>query len=144
MPKTAKTPAFVLQSFIDEYQINPFSLSKSIHLNYQTILRILKGNGKITVSTALRLGKFFNLSPAYWIDIQFASEINELAKNKKFISMIKSIPKARKPAEQTKTTSKTKPAKRKNKTLSEKRRKAAKIPGAKSARGRRRGRPRKK
>jgi len=144
MPKTVKTPASVLQSFIDEYQINPFSLSKSVHLNYQAVLRILKGNGKITVPIALRLGKFFNVSPAFWIDIQFASEINELVKNKKFISIIQKIPKAQKPAEKTKTTSKRKSAGRKAKTLSEKRRKAAKVPGAKPARGKRRGRPRKK
>jgi len=144
MPKTVKTPASVLKSFIDKYQINPFSLSKSIHLNYQTILRILKGDGKITVPTALRLGKFFGVSPAYWIDIQFASEINELAKSKKFISMIQSIPKAQMPAEQTKTTPKTKTVRRKTKKLSEKRGKAAKTPGAKPAGKKRRGRPRKK
>jgi len=144
MPKTAQTPASVLQSFIEKHQINPFSLSKSIHLNYQTVQRILKGNGKINVSTALRLGKFFNTSPAYWIDIQCASEINELSKNKKFVSMIKSISKAPQPTEKTRKTSKAKPARRKTKTLSEKRKKAAKVPGAKRAGGKRRGRPRSK
>jgi len=131
MPKTANTPASVLQSFIDEYQINPFSLSKQIHLSYQTVLNILKGRGKITVPTALRLGKYFGQSPVFWLEIQIAAEIIELAKNKKFLSMIKSIPKAQKITAKTKAPAKTK--KRKTKTLSEKRKRAAKVPGARRA-----------
>ena len=35
MPKTVKTPATVLQSLIDEYQISAFSLSKNAHIDYQ-------------------------------------------------------------------------------------------------------------
>jgi addiction module HigA family antidote len=140
MPRTEKNPASVLRSLIDEYQINPFSLSKSINLNYQTVQRILKGKGKITVPTALRLGKYFGQSPAYWIDIQYSSEINKLAKNKKFISMIKSIQKAQKPAAKAETKSsksKAKTTKRKTKTLAEKRKKAAKVPGTRGAKRKR-------
>jgi addiction module HigA family antidote len=102
MPKTQKTPASVLQSLIDEYQINAFSLSKSIHFDYRTLLNVLKGKGRITVPTALKLGKYFGQSPFYWIDIQSASEINALGKNKKFASIIKSITKAKKPAARAK------------------------------------------
>jgi len=144
MPKAEKIPASVLQSFIDEYQINALSLSKSIRLSYQTVRNILTGKGKITVPTALRLAKFFGQSPAYWIEIQFASEINELSQNKKFISMIKSIPKAQKPAGKAKAKTTAKTAKRKAGSLSDKRKKAAKAPGAKPARGKRAGRPPKK
>ena len=102
MPKTEKTPASVLQSLIDEYQINAFSLSKSISFDYKTLLNILKGKGKITVPTALRLGKYFGQPPSYWIDIQSTSEINALSKDKKFMSMINSISKAKKPAAKAK------------------------------------------
>lgn len=137
MPKTAKTPGDELQSFIDEYQINPFFLSKEINLSYQTIINILKGNAKITVPTALRLGKYFNNSPRYWLDIQLTSEINDLSADKKFLSIIKSIPKAKKPTGNAKTTAKPKPVNKKTNTLAEKRKKAAKAPGAKSVRGKR-------
>jgi len=129
MPKTEKTPATVLQSLIDEYQINPFSLSKGAHLDYQTVRKILNSNGKITVPTAIKLGKFFGQSPAYWIDIQYASEIIELYKNKKFVSVVNSIEKAQK--QSVKTT------KSKSKTLADKRKKAAKIPGARGAKRKR-------
>jgi len=133
MPKKTKSqiPGAVLQSFIDEYQINAFSLSKSLNVTYQTITNILKEKGRITVPIALRLGKFFGNSPKYWLDIQSSAEIEKLTSNKKFISAVNSIPKAVK----TKVKTKKEAVKRKNNTLSEKRKKAAKIPGAKKAKG---------
>jgi addiction module HigA family antidote len=133
MPKTTQTPAAVLQSFIDEYQTNAFTLSKSIHFDYKTLLNILKGKGKITVPTAIRLGKFFGQTPAFWINIQTASEINELSKNKKFTSIVKNIPRAQKPSAKERAAS----AKGKTKTLAEKRKKAAKVPGARGAKRKR-------
>jgi len=129
MPKTNKSPATVLQSMLDEYQITAFFLSKSIRFDYQTLQKILKSKGKITVPTAIKLGKYFGQSPAYWIDVQSAYEINELSKNKKFVSLIKSIPKAQKPSAKAKTAS----TRGKTKTLSAKRKTAAKAPGARKA-----------
>jgi addiction module HigA family antidote len=131
MPKTEKTPGSVLQSFLDDYQITAFFLSKEIDLSYQTVLNILKGKGKISVPTALRLGKYFGNSPKYWMDVQVSSEINELSANKKFSSVLNKIPKAQNPkgGKKAKTT--------KSNALSAKRKKAAKVPGAKQARGKR-------
>ena len=137
MPKTAnpQTPGTVLQSFIDEYQINAFFLSKEIRVNYQTITNILKGKARITVKTALRLAAYFGNSPKYWIDVQVSSEIEELSADKKFLSIVKSIPKAQKGAYT---------GKKKTNTLAEKRKKAEKIPGARKAKGKKAGRPAKK
>jgi addiction module HigA family antidote len=129
MPKTENSPGSVLQSFLDEYQITAFYLSKEIYLSYQTLLNILKEKAKISVSTALRLGKYFGNSPQYWMDVQVSSEIKKLSANKKFLSVLNKIPKAQK----TKGAGK----KAKSNALSEKRKKAAKVPGAKKARGRR-------
>ncbi|MCL2765146.1 MAG: HigA family addiction module antitoxin [Treponema sp.] len=142
MPNSTKTPGSVLQSFIDDYQINPFYLSKEIKLSYQTILNIIKGKAKISVPTALRLGKYFNNSPMYWLNIQLSSEIDELSANKKFLSLVKSIQKAEKPKGTAKAEVKT--TKRKSNSISEKRKNASKVPGAKQARGRKSGKNRKK
>jgi addiction module HigA family antidote len=133
MIKTDKTPGAVLQTFIDKYQINPFSLSKSISMNYKTIRDILNGSARITVPIALRLGKFFGNTPQFWLDKQITLEFNKLATDKKFQSVLKNIPKA----EKQKSSAKEKPAKRKPNTLREKRNKAAKIPGAKKSFGKR-------
>jgi len=131
MIKTEKTPGSVLQSFIDKYQLNPFSLSKSISMNYKTVRDILSGNARITVPIAFRLGKFFGNTPHFWLDKQLALEFSKLAADKKFQSILKKIPKA----EKQKSSVKEKPAKRKPNTLHGKRKKAAKIPGAKGSFG---------
>ena len=133
MPKTTDTPASVLQSLIDKYQISAFSLSKSTSLDYQTLRKIVSGKGKITVPTAIKLGKYFGQSPAYWIDIQCSSEIITLAKNKKFISEVNRIQKVQKPTGKPKIET----TKRKPKILAEKRKKAAKVPRARGTKRKR-------
>jgi addiction module HigA family antidote len=131
MVKSPKTPGSVLQAFLDEYQINPAILSRAIKLSYPTIQNILKNKCKISVSTALLLGKYFDNSPVFWLDIQITNEMVELATKKQFVKILQSIPKAKKPADKT---AKTKPAKAKSTTLSAKRKKAAKTPGVKPTR----------
>jgi len=140
MPKTAKpkTAAEVLQSFIDEYQINAFLLSKEIRVNYQTVTNILKGKARITVKTALRLAAYFGNSVKYWIDIQTSSEIDELSADKNFLSIIKSIPKVKKPEDRPKTEVKTKLPKGKKSVL------VKKSIKDKKPRGKKAGRPKKK
>ncbi|MDR2597163.1 MAG: HigA family addiction module antidote protein [Treponema sp.] len=129
MAKTEKNPGAVLQTFIDKYQINPFSLSKSAGIYYKTIRDIISGSARITVPIALRLGKFFGTTPQFWLDLQISSEIKKLSADKKFQSKLKNITKAGK----QKSSVKEKSAKRKTKTLREKRKKAVKIPGAKKS-----------
>ena len=135
MAKKEQTPAAVLQSLIDKYQTNPFALSKNTHLAYQTITKILKGKGKIRVPTALKLGKYFGLSPDYFVNITYKSIVSDLAKNKTFTKQLNSIQKAKKPT--GKAAPKTKGKKSKTNTLSAKRRKAAKAPGARRAKRKR-------
>ena len=146
MPRTAKpqTPGAILQSFIDEYQINAFLLSKEILVNYQTVTNILKGKARITVKTALRLAAYFGNSPKYWIDIQVSSEIDELSADKKFLSVIKSISKVSKPTGKPKTETKAKLSKKEPKKSANKRAKAVKTSGAKKPKGKKAGRPAKK
>ena len=69
--KSPQSPASALQSLLDEYQLNPFSLSKQIGLSSSAVRQIVIGKSGITVPTALRLAKFFGQSAAYWLDLQF-------------------------------------------------------------------------
>ncbi|MCL2266883.1 MAG: HigA family addiction module antitoxin [Treponema sp.] len=130
MPKMQKKPGEALQSYIDDYRINAFSLSKSLNVAYQSVTNIINGKARISVQMALRLGQFFGNSPEYWLDIQIASEIDELGKNKKFVKEIKSIPKAKKPSGKAEKKVTAKAGKKKTNTLAEKRKKASKVPGA--------------
>jgi len=73
----SQTPAIVLQSLMGEYQLNPFSLSKEIHLSNIAVRLLVIGKSKVSVSIALRLAKLFGQTPAYWLDLQREADLNE-------------------------------------------------------------------
>ena len=96
MPKTkTQTPGEVLQKYIDDYQTNPFALSKSLGVNYQTVTHIISGKARITPQMAIRLSKYFPTTTTFWLDLQAQSEISALQSDKKFITQINKIPKAK-------------------------------------------------
>jgi antitoxin HigA-1 len=80
------------------YQLNPFSLSKELHLSNSAVRLLVIGKSKVTVPTALRLAKFSGQTPAYWLDLQRETDINEATKDKELQDILKAIPKAKKPA----------------------------------------------
>ena len=96
MPKS-QTPASVLQSLMDEYQLNPFSLSKEVHLSHSIVRALVVGNVRITVPTALRLAKYFGQTPDYWLNLQREADLNEASKDQVLNDVVKSVPKATKP-----------------------------------------------
>ena len=129
MPKTAQTPVSALKSLMDEYQLTAFSLAKAINLCNSAVQQIVKGKNKITVSTALRLSKLFGQTPIYWLDLQREADLAEAAKDKELSSILKGISKAKKPTPKAKPQAK--PAKKTS--LANKRKAAAKLPGARPA-----------
>ena len=128
MPKTTLTPAVALKSIMDEYQLTAYALSKAIKLSNSAMLQILSGKTKITVSTALRLSKVFGQTTAYWLDLQRQADLSEAAKDKKLSTILNGITKAKKPTAKPKAKAPAKKA-----ALSAKRKTAAKVPGARSA-----------
>ena len=141
MPKTVKTPAAALNALMAEYNLNVHSLSKGIGLSPSAVRLLSIGKSKITVSTALRLGKFFGKTPSYWMDLQKEADLIEAGKDKKLAAAVNRIGKAKKNVAAPKVKAKTKAkikskvaAKPKKKTtLRDKRKTAAKKPGAKPA-----------
>jgi len=129
MPKPAQTPASVLMALMEEYQLNPFSLSKKIHLSQSSVRQLVTGKAKVTVKTALRLEKYFGQSYDYWLDLQRAADIKEAQNDEELMAIVDQISKAKKPVEKTKAQAKT----ARKTTLSDKRKNAAKVPGAKPA-----------
>jgi len=97
MPKS-QTSATVLQSLMDEYRLNPFSLAKAVNLSNSAVRLLVVGKSKVTVPTALRLAKFFGQTPDYWLDLQRVADLNEASKDQELQDILKAIPKAKKPA----------------------------------------------
>ena len=142
-----KTPGSVLLALLPEYHLNPFSLSKKIGLSSSAVRQIIIGKSRISVGTALRLAKFFGQTSAFWLDLQREADFKEAEKDKKLQRVLEGISRAKKPSAAEAKAAKAKPkaksrrtkkAKsgvkpRKKLTLADKRKKAAKVPGSKTA-----------
>ena len=132
MPKNTLSVAEVLNKLMDEYQLNPNSLSRELKLSQTTVRLLSIGKANVTVPIAARLSKYFGQDILYWLHLQLANDIIEAGKDKKLVNALKGISKAQKPkagAKKPKAVGKT----AKRKTLAEKRKKAAKKPGARPA-----------
>ena len=98
MPKAQQTPPAILNSLMEEYQLNPFSMSRQIGLSTSSVRNIVVGKSGITVPSALRLAKFFGQRPSFWLDLQLQADMQKAAADKDLQSALKAITKAKKPA----------------------------------------------
>ncbi len=56
--------------FLDPLGITPYRLAKDTGVPQTRIAAILSGERAITADTALRLGRFFNMSAGFWLGLQ--------------------------------------------------------------------------
>jgi len=112
-----QSPGDVLQKYINDYQTNPFALSKSLNVAYQSVTHILQGRARISPKMAVRLAKHYGNTAEYWLDIQAQSEIDTLSADKKFSAELNKITKAVKPTSKKAKTPKPASKKRKRTTV---------------------------
>ena len=71
---THKTPThpgeMLLEEFLKPMGLTQRDLAVAIRVLYQRVNEIINGRRGITPSTALRLAKFFGVSPDFWMNIQ--------------------------------------------------------------------------
>ncbi len=60
----------LLEEFLNPMGITQYRLAKDINVPARRINEIVHGKRGITANTALRLGKYFNMSPQFWINLQ--------------------------------------------------------------------------
>jgi addiction module HigA family antidote len=58
------------EEFLKPMQISQYRLAKDISVPPRRINEIVHGKRSITADTALRLGKFFGISPQFWLNLQ--------------------------------------------------------------------------
>jgi addiction module HigA family antidote len=63
-------PGEILEDELKEIGMNGKELAERLHVPFNRIYQILRGERSITASTALRLGEFFNGSPDLWLNLQ--------------------------------------------------------------------------
>jgi addiction module HigA family antidote len=58
------------EEFLEPMEISQYRLAKDISVPPRRINEIVHGKRAITADTALRLGRFFNMSPQFWLNLQ--------------------------------------------------------------------------
>lgn len=60
----------LLEEFLKPMGISQYRLAKDISTPARRINEIVHGKRAITADTALRLGRYFNMSPEFWLNLQ--------------------------------------------------------------------------
>lgn len=60
----------LLEEFLTPAGLTQRELANAIHVPYQRINEIINERRGMTPSTALRLAKFFGMSPDFWMNVQ--------------------------------------------------------------------------
>jgi addiction module HigA family antidote len=63
-------PGEILADELAELQITPTELARQIGVPHNRITQIIQGKRAITGDSALRLGHWFGVSPAFWMNRQ--------------------------------------------------------------------------
>jgi antitoxin HigA-1 len=65
------TPGEILEAdFLKPMGLSQYRLAKDIGVPARRINEIVKGERAITADTALRLGRYFKMTPQFWLNLQ--------------------------------------------------------------------------
>lgn len=67
------------EEFLVPMNITQRELAEAVHVPYQRINELVNQKRGVTPSTALRLGKFFGVSPDFWLNLQMRWELYKAA-----------------------------------------------------------------
>lgn len=89
----ANHPGNILKkNFIDKYKLTVYNVAKETMLSQTRLSQIIKGSRSITADTALKISKFFNTDPSYWMKLQTDFDLTEAEKKiKKDLLLIKKV-----------------------------------------------------
>ena len=60
----------LMEEFLEPMGISQYRLAKDMSVPPRRINEIVHGKRSITADTALRLGRFFSMSPQFWLNLQ--------------------------------------------------------------------------
>jgi addiction module HigA family antidote len=81
----------LLEEFMQPYGLTQDELAKRIHVTRRRINEIINGKRAITPDSALRLGKLFNMSPDYWLNLQIKIDLWKELHDKKVLHALENI-----------------------------------------------------
>ncbi len=75
MSRTPIHPGEILGDELKEIGITATALSRQLKVPENRVSQIIAGKRNITADTALRLGKWFDMTPAFWLNLQKSYEL---------------------------------------------------------------------
>src|ERR1039457_1813429 len=76
MPRTPIHPGEILGDELEEIGLSAKRLADVIQVPPNRLYQILAGKRNLTADTALRLGQYFGMSAAFWMNLQSAYELD--------------------------------------------------------------------
>ena len=107
-----QNPGAYLTNLFEKHNLNPFKVSKDIHLSQSAVRLIALGETRVSVPVAMRLAKYFNTNPEFWLVMQMKWDLAEAAKDKELVSTVKKISMFKKGEEKKAPASKKQAAKK--------------------------------
>lgn len=65
----------LLEEFLKPLRLTQYRLARDIHVQPTRINQIIHGKSGISADTALRLGRYFGMSPQFWLNLQAYYEL---------------------------------------------------------------------
>lgn len=75
MAYTPIHPGDILAEKLDKLEMSAAELARAVHVPTNRISQIIAGKRSITADTALRLGRWFGISPHVWLKLQHSYEL---------------------------------------------------------------------
>ncbi len=60
----------LLEEFLEPMEISQYRLAKDINVDPRRVNEIVHGKRSISADTALRFGRYFGMSPQFWLNLQ--------------------------------------------------------------------------
>jgi len=73
------------EEFLAPMQITQRELADAIHVPYQRVNELINQKRGVTPSTALRLARFFDVSPDFWLNLQMKWDLYRAQESEKSV-----------------------------------------------------------
>jgi antitoxin HigA-1 len=73
----------LIEEFLNPMGLTQRELAQAIHVPYQRINELVNGRRGMTPSTALRLAKYFGMSPDFWMNLQLRWDLYFVSQDEK-------------------------------------------------------------
>ena len=71
----------LLEEFLKPMDLSQRDLADGIRVPYQRVNELINGRRGVTPGTALRLGKYFGNTPAFWMNLQLRWDLYHAQQN---------------------------------------------------------------